>query len=78
MRCGGHQQQMAGDPTEQLAELEALSLLQLAAEVVGAHAVGLIDDDQIPLGLLQLRLQLLVAGQLIHPRDQQRVVSRTH
>ena len=36
---------------EQLAELEALGLLELAAEVVGAHAVGLVDDDQVPLGL---------------------------
>ena len=36
---------------EQLAELEALGLLELAAEVVGAHAVGLVDDDEVPLGL---------------------------
>ena len=58
---------------EQLTELEALGLLQLAAEVVRTHPVRLVDDDQVPLGLLELRLELLVAGQLVHPGDQQRV-----
>ena len=33
--------------------------------------MGLIDDDQIPLGLFELRLQLRVAGELVHPGDQQ-------
>ena len=37
---------------------------------VGSHAVGLVDDDQVPLGLLELGLERLVAGELIHPRDQ--------
>ena len=41
-----------------------------------SHSVdarGKIDDDQVPLGLLELGLQLLVAGQLIHPGDQEGV-----
>ena len=65
---------MAGDVAEQLAELKALGLLELAAEVVRAHPVGLIDDHQIPLGLRQLSEQILVARELIHPGDQQRVL----
>ena len=64
---------MPRDPAEHLTEQEPLGLLQLAPEVVGSHAVGLIDDDQVPLGLFELRLQLLVAGQLIHPGDQEGV-----
>ena len=47
---------------EQLAELEALGLLELAAEVVRAHPVRLVDDDQVPLGLLELRLELARCG----------------
>ncbi len=73
VRGRGHQQQMASDLAEEFPELEALGLLQLAAEVVGAHAVRLVDDDQIPVGLLELGLELLVAGELIHPCDEERV-----
>ena len=68
---GRHQQQVAGDLAEHLAQLEALGLLQLATEVVGAHAVGLVDDDQVPLGFLELGLEFLVAGELVHAGDQQ-------
>ena len=74
VRGGGHQQQVAGDVAQQLAELEALGLLELAAEVVGAHAVRLVDDHEVPLGLRELGQQVLVAGELVHPRDQQRVL----
>ena len=51
VRGRGHQQEVAGDVAELLAELEALGLLELAAEVVGAHAVGLVDDHEVPVGL---------------------------
>ena len=37
------------------------------------EARGKVDDDQIPLGLFELGLQLRVAGQLIHPSDEQGV-----
>ena len=73
VRRRGHQQQVAGDLAEQLTELEPLGLLQLAAEVVRSHAVRLVDDDQVPLGLLELGLECFVARKLIHAGDQQRV-----
>src|SRR3954454_23111914 len=65
---------MASNLTELLAELEALGLLQLATEVVGAHPMGLVDDHEIPLGLGELGQQHLVARDLIHPRDQKRML----
>ena len=39
---------VSGDVAEELAELEALGLLELVAEVVSGHAMSLVDDDQIP------------------------------
>jgi len=68
-----HQQQMAGDPTEEPAQLVALRGLQLAAEVVGAHPVRLVDDHEVPVAHLELGRQLLAARQLVHPGDQQRM-----
>lgn len=41
-----------------------------------SHSVsarGKVDDHQIPLGLRELSLQFLVAGQLVHTGDEQRV-----
>ena len=35
------------------------------------EARGKIDDDEIPFSLFELRLQLWVAGELVHPGDQQ-------
>ena len=40
---------------------------------MGSHAVCFVDDDEIPLGLSELVLELLVAGELVHSGDQQRV-----
>ncbi len=45
---------------------------QFGAEVMRAHAVRLVHDHQVPFGFLELLLQLLVAGQLVHAGDQQR------
>ena len=51
---------------ETLAENEA----GRTAEVVRRHAVRLVNDHQVPLGLPQLSKQLRVAGQLVHASDQ--------
>ena len=59
--CRGHQQQMSCDAPEHFTEQEAFRFLQLAAEVVGTHTVRLVDDNEVPLGLPELGLQLLVA-----------------
>ena len=74
VRRGRHQQEVAADLAELLAELEAFGLLELAAEVMGAHAVSLVDDHEIPLRLRKLGAQLVVTGELIHPGDQKRML----
>ena len=77
VRCRRHQQEVAGDVAEQLTELEALCLLQLAAEIVRAHPVRLVDDRPDPTRFPQLSLEFVVARQLVHSGDQQRLVSKT-
>ncbi len=64
---------MAGDAAQQPAELVAAGGLELVAVVVRRHPVGLVDDHQVPVGLLQVGQQLVAAGQLVHPGDEQRV-----
>ena len=44
MRGGRHEQEMPGRGPEDLAEPVALGLFYLVAEVVGGHAVRLVDD----------------------------------
>ena len=77
VRRGGHQQEVPRGAAQHLAELVALGLLDLAAEVVGRHLVRLVDDDQVPLGGAELRLQVLVTGQVVEPGDQQVAARRT-
>jgi hypothetical protein len=62
---------MTGNRAGELAELVALGLLHLAAEVMRSHLVGLVDHNQVPIGRGQPRLEVLVAGQVVEPRDQQ-------
>ena len=71
VRGRGHQQQLPGMPAEQLTELVALGLLQLVAEVMGRHPVRLVDHHQVPVGVLQLVLQVVGAGELVHSRDEE-------
>ena len=59
---------------ELLGEAEAAGLLELRAEEVGGELVGLVEDDQVPPGGAELRLQLLVPGHLVEPDDELVVV----
>ena len=53
------------------AEPVALGVFDLAAEERGRQLVRLVADDQVPaaVGRLQLLLHVLVAGELVEPRD---------
>ena len=68
-----HQQEVAGEAGQQPAELVALGVAHLAAEEGGRHLVGLVADHQVVAAIpgAQLGLDLLVAGQLVQPRDGQ-------
>ena len=56
VRRGGHQQEVAGEGREQLAQLVALGVLDLAAEEGGRQLVGLVADDQVPAAVRRLEL----------------------
>lgn len=74
VRGGRHQQQVTGAVAQSLAELEPPRLRQPPAEPVRAHPVRLVHDDQVELGVVELGGQGLVAGELVHPRDEQRML----
>ena len=71
VRRRGHQQEVAGQGREELAEPVALGVLDLAAEEGGRHLVGLVADHEVPaaIGRLELLLHVLVAGQLVEAGD---------
>ena len=70
----GHEQQVPGDQAERLAEFVAPGALELVAVVVRRHAVRLVNDHQVPVGLRQLLPEPLRPRQLVHPGDQQRML----
>jgi hypothetical protein len=58
------------------AQLEALGVLDFAAEEGGGHFVRLVADDQVPAAIreLELLLQVFVAGELVEAGDHQVVL----
>ena len=76
VRRGRHQQEVAGQAGQEPAELVAPGVADLAAEEGGRHLVGLVADHQVVAAVAgpQLGLDLLVAGQLVQPRDGQVVL----
>ena len=69
-----HQQEVAAEARQQLAQPVALRVGDLAPEERRRQLVGLIADDKIPPAVrrLQLGLQILVARQHVQARDDQR------
>ena len=66
-----HQQQMAANLAELLADLIAPRIFDLAAEIGRRHAMGFIADDQVPFPRThELLLKLLVARQHVETDDQ--------
>lgn len=62
MRRRGHEKEMTGYRSSQSAELVALRLLDLAPDIMRRQLVCLIDNDQVPVGGRELRLQVLITG----------------
>ena len=71
VRGRGHQEEVAGETRQQLAQPIALRVLDLAAEEGGRHLVRLVAHDEVPAAIrrLQLLLDILVAGELVEPGD---------
>ena len=71
VRRGGHQQEMAREPGEELAEPVALRVLDLAAEKRGRELVRLVADDEIVAAVrgAELLLHVFVARQLVEAGD---------
>ena len=59
-RC--HQQQVAGDLSEDLPEPVALRSFELVAVVVGGHLVSLVDNAEVPVSRLEFRDQVLLGA----------------
>ncbi len=73
VRSRRHQQQMPRQAPQQARQVIALGVLDLAAKEGGGELVRFVEDHQVPTGLrrLQLLLHILVARQLVQPRDDQ-------
>jgi hypothetical protein len=68
---GGHQQEVARQAGEQLAEPVALGIFDLATEEGGGELVRLVADDEVPTPVRrsELGLYIFVAGELVEPGD---------
>jgi len=66
-----HEEEVAGDAAEQLAEAVTLGVLDLTAKEGGGHLVGLVRDDEIPGGFGdgELGLDVLVPAELVEAGD---------
>ena len=73
VRRGRHQKEMARQGGEELPELVALRVADLAAERPGRHLVRFVADDQVPtaVGCLKLLLHILITRELVEPGDHQ-------
>ena len=69
VRGRGHQEEVAGEARQELAQPIALRVLDLAAEERRRHLVRLVAHDEVPAAIrrLQLVLDVLVAGELVEP-----------
>ena len=67
VRSGCHQEEMAGDGREELSELIALCVLDLATKEAGGHLVCFITYHKVPPTIrgLQLLLNIFVARQFV-------------
>src|ERR1022692_213652 len=75
VRSRRHQQKMPRELAKKLAESISLCVLDLVAEVRCGHLVGLVTNDEVPIGVRQLCLNVFIAAQLIEAADGHRILS---
>ncbi len=68
---GRHEEELAREVGEELAEAVALGVARFAAEVAGRHLVGFVADDEVPVAVagLEFLLHFLVAGEFVEAGD---------
>ena len=67
-----HQDEVPRAATEELSQLVALRVLDLATEEARRHPVGLVADDKVPFRRrLKLRLDVGIPGKDVEPRDEE-------
>ena len=74
MRRRRHQEQVARVLAQAFREPEASGLFELRAEVVRRELVGLVEDGEVPSGVAELFLKLLVPRHLVETNDELMVV----
>ncbi len=68
---GRHQQEVPGGCAENFAELVLLRLLHLVTEEVGGESVGLVDHDEIPVGVTEPFDDVVAPSDLVDPCDEE-------
>jgi hypothetical protein len=63
------------EPGKQAAQVVALGVFDLAAKESGGHFVGLVADDEVPIGVLEFGLNVFVAAELVEPGDAERILA---
>ena len=68
---GSHEEELARQVGEELAEAVALGIARFAAEVAGRHLVSLIANDEVPVAVagLEFLLHFFVAGEFVEAGD---------
>ncbi len=74
MRRRRHQEEVAGMSAEQFPQPESLGLVHLRAVIRRRHLVGLVHHHEIPLRTIEFLLQVLIAGELVEPGNQQGMI----
>src|SRR6185437_13129684 len=76
VRRGRHEQKVARDPREKLAQAVPLGVLHLTAKERGGELVRLIADNEVvtAIGSAQQLLDVLIARELVEARDRQVVL----
>ena len=68
---GSDHKQVAGAPGDQLSQMVSLGVMNLASPDRSRHLVRLVHDHEVPVGLLDVLLQILIAAHLVQPGDDQ-------
>src|SRR5262249_51844508 len=68
------EKKMPGQASEKLSKAVTLRVFDLVSKVCGTELVSLVADDEIPIRLFQLRLDVLVPTELIKSRNDERVL----